>query len=224
MILLEKNYPRYLKLNVEKIKCLIFGKDTLHNDEIIIDNTKFEIVNSFKYLGNILNSKMDDSEDIELKLHNFYKSFYPVLNCFSNVEMSTFLFIFNAYCMPNYGLELWCSSGIFNKKVFKTFEVAYCKSLKRISNVPNYYSNHFVAEMCNQFLFDHYVNLKQAKFLKSIDSCKLPLYSLNRIYFFNGIFYQSIFKNFIKKYNVNVFKYDFKILKSRLQFVQLHEK
>lgn len=213
-----------LKININKTKCMIFGKNNNFNKDIMLNNQSFEILNSFKYLGNILNSKLDDTDDVDYKLQSFYKSFYSILTNFNNANIETFLFIFNSFCMPNYGTELWTSQGIQSKNIFRTFEVAYCRALKRICNLPNYTGNHFVAAMCSQYLLNHFVNLKQVLFLKSLETSKLPLFLFNKIFIRSGNFYKSVFNNFIDNYQVNVFNFDVKTLKSRIQYIQLHEK
>ena len=49
--------------------------------------------------------------------------------------METFLYLSNAYCIPNYGLELWGNTKLFKSQIFKSFEISYCKALKKIANV-----------------------------------------------------------------------------------------
>ena len=216
-----------LKINIKKTKCIIFYKSEIkeskNNNLIKLQDNEFEVVSSIKYLGNIINFNLDDRFDVELKLNSFYKSFYSILSNFSNVNIETFLFLFNSYCLPNYGLELWYSYGLFMSKYFKTFEIAYCKALKKICNVPNYTSNHFIAAMCNQFLLFHLVNLIRAKFIKRLDLCKNPIYILNKIYFKVGEFHTNVSKIFKKVYNINIYNFKINIIKSRIEFVQLHE-
>ena len=101
---------------------MIFGKNNNYNENITLNNQIFEILKSFKYLGNILNSKLDDTDDIDYKLQSFYKNFYSILNNFNNANLETFLFVFNSFCMSNYGNEIWTSHLRYpNKKDFLNF-------------------------------------------------------------------------------------------------------
>ena len=92
-----------LKLNNTKTKCIIFNSKFALNETTKLHNDVFEIVGSIKYLGNTLHYRFNDIYDVELRLNNFYKSF----RTFTVINIQTFLFIFNLYCIPNYGLELW---------------------------------------------------------------------------------------------------------------------
>ena len=51
---------------------------------ITLKNDTFDIVESIKYLGNILKYNLDDSLDVSQKLNTFYKSFYSVFRSFVN--------------------------------------------------------------------------------------------------------------------------------------------
>ena len=90
----------------------------------------------------------------------------------------TLLFLFNTFCLPDYGIPLWERNKTFRSTIYKTFEVAYHKSLKRILGVPTYTSNHYVAETCNQFLFKHYIAFSQARFYKRLTVSTNPLLKL----------------------------------------------
>ena len=76
--------------------------------------------------------------------------------------------------MPIYGLELWFNQNIQKRKIFKNFEVA---------------------EMCHQFLLNHYVMQKQAKFLISVNYFKIPIFMLNKIFINNCLFCKKMFNN-----------------------------
>ena len=74
---------------------------------ITLKNNTFDVVESMKYLWNILQFNLDDSLDVSQKLNTFYKSFYLVFRFFCKLNMETFLYLFNAYYILNCGLELW---------------------------------------------------------------------------------------------------------------------
>ena len=119
-----------LKINEIKSKCLIFRKSKIVPD-CICNKIVLGIVDEYNYLGHILQYNLDDTKDIYLKLNNFYSSFNNTYRNFSMVDFDTFLYLFNSYCAPIYGLHLWNCTNVFNKSIFKTFNVAYSNSLKK---------------------------------------------------------------------------------------------
>ena len=104
-----------------------------------------------------------------------------------------------------------------------TFEVAYHKFLKRILDVPTYTTNHLVAEICNQFLFEHHIALSQARFYKRITVSPNPLVKVclpwlkivSQLSFIKSVFYD--------KYNVNISKCSLDVLRSRVTWIQIPE-
>ena len=215
---------RNLKINESKTKCMIFNEKQKNvPSRLKFNNFDFEIVSSMKYLGNTISNDLLDNEDVELKLHNFYKSFHSIFRSFCNINIETFLYLFNMYCTPSYGIELWNPSIVFKKQIFKTFEIAYSSALKRICSVPKYTSSHWIAEMTNQLLFKHYFNLLQARFFKRLGSCNKPLFILNCYFIKSGYFYTNVLQNFRLNYQIDISFLDVDIIKSRIEWVQLHE-
>ena len=213
-----------LVINENKSKCVIFNRNRnfRFDNEIILGNSTFEVADSIKYLGNVISRDLDETKDITFKLHNFYKNFNSVFRAFNNVSVDTFLFLFNSYCCPRYGTELWPSNA-FRKQIFKTFEVAYCNSLKRILGVPKYSRNHWVAEVCDIYLLRHHVAVMQALFLKRILECKSYIFVLNSYFLKNGFYLGQILNFFRSVYNVNIMELDAQTIHSRVKWTQLHE-
>ena len=77
--------------------------------------------------------------------------------------------------------------------------------------------------MSNQFIFNHYLMLHQARFFKRLQFYKNPLFILNLPYFKNGKFSINILQSFKSKYNICIYMNDLSIIESRIQWVQLHE-
>lgn len=53
-----------LKLNIEKTKCMVINSRSEINVNIKVENSVIEVVNSYKYLGVILDNKFDFKENI----------------------------------------------------------------------------------------------------------------------------------------------------------------
>ena len=75
-----------------------------------------------------------------------------------------FLHLFNSFCSTLYGCELWIDrKGC--ARAFKEFSVSYHAVLKKILNVPRYFSNHYVCGILSLFTFEHFINIKLTRFM-----------------------------------------------------------
>ena len=117
---------------------------------------KYEVVDSYKYLGHVIHQSLHDESDVELRLNSFYASFNSVFRKFGNVNKNTLLFLFKSYCLPNYGLPLWNSSKIISNRFFKAFVIAFSDAMKKMSKVPRHTSSHNLAKDLHILLFNHY--------------------------------------------------------------------
>ena len=213
-----------LIINYNKTKCMVFSsRDKQLLNEVVFDGKSIEVVNEYKYLGNYITTNLDDKRDIELKLNNFYSSFYSIIRNFPNVNLNTFMVLFNSFCVPFYGLALWNNNNLFSKQIFKVFEKAYCGAIKQMLKVPKYTSNHKIAELCNIFLFKHLVNIIQLKFFVQIHNVPNTIFTLNNFFFKNGLFCGHVFESFNTLYNVNIQNNDFRALIARVSFIQKNE-
>ena len=155
-----------LVINSSKSKVMKFCKKLCNPDmtHIYLNNENFDIVRNFKYLGNILNYNLDDVLDVQSKLNSFYSSFNAMYRSFNGVNIEILIHLFNSYCVPQYGLQLWTSHNIFHKQYFKCFEIAFNNALKQIVGCPRYASSHITAEICHMLLLKHGVCVTQARY------------------------------------------------------------
>ena len=118
-----------------------------------LDGSRFEVVKQYKYLGNIISHDLDDEYDVKYKLNCFYSSSNSTFRSFSGVSLETIVHLFNAYCIPQYGLSLWNSYNIFNKQYFRRFEIAISLMLRKNSQLFGI-SNIFNSVFCDDiFIF-----------------------------------------------------------------------
>ena len=155
---------------------MIFGdrKRAVNIDggNVILGEDALEIVDSYKYLGHVIEENLSDVKDIELRLSKFYATANSILRNFKQTNIDTLLLLFNSYCKPVYGLNLWCNKSSLNSGKFKAFEVAYMKTLKIILGVPMYSSNHEIAGKCELLLLRHHIALLQSKYYHSLCSSR----------------------------------------------------
>ena len=224
--ILEKGMnERKLLINKNKSKCIVFDKcsGNIMEDNIEICDTMFEVVKKYKYLGHIIQNNLLDLEDVEYRLNAFYGKFNWLFRNFKNVSIDVFYFLFKSFCVPDYGLPLWNLGEIVKRQIFKTFEVAFSKSLKRMLGVPLSTSSHAVADIFNQLLFIHYVTVVQTRYFKRVFCSNTPLIRISSFTLGNGYLYKSLFKRLNDNYDVNFSMHSLDILKARVEWVQRHE-
>ena len=222
-----ENKFKQLKLNInkDKSKCMIFRKtrESELQNKILICDREFEVVTSYKYLGHILQSNLMDTLDMEFRLNSFFAKFNWLFRNFKNISSETLLYLFNAFCTPDYGLSLWNNGQACRKQIFKSFEVAYSNALKKIHQVPISTSSHQVANKCNTFLFNHHVAYVQARFFKRAFKSSNVILRLSSVFLREGYLYQSLYESFSRVYHVHFLSNELYILKSRIFWVQRHE-
>ena len=137
-------------------------------------------------------------------MSKFYATANSILRNFKQTNIDTLLLLFNSYCKPVYGLNIWCNKLSLNSGKFKAFEVAYMKTLKRILGVPMYSSNHETAGRCEQLLLRHHIASLQAKYYHRLCSSRCFLVKMNMPFLKCGLFYNYIDALFREKYGVGV--------------------
>ena len=149
-----------LEINKNKSKCMICERPSKRNilTEVKLAGDTLEIVENYRYLGYQINSQLLDGSDVKQRHCDFNSRFNSVFRNFKSVSIETFLFLFNSYCLPDYGLNLWHFNNILKKQPFKCFETGFSNALKKISGAPVYASFHLTADKCNQLLLKHRVS------------------------------------------------------------------
>jgi hypothetical protein len=104
--------------NATKSKCIIVNSKrsrhgTLHRYEqanelgFEINSNKIEIVEQYKHLGHIINSDLDDADDINDKRAVFIGQANNVICYFGKINAHVRQHLFNSYCTSFFGCELW---------------------------------------------------------------------------------------------------------------------
>jgi len=86
-----------------------------------IEGKSIEKVSSYPHLGHIINSKFDDSDDIQHTRTHFIGQTNRVLCFFNKLDLSAKIRLFNAYCGSIYGCEWW-SLEADNVQIFAVHE------------------------------------------------------------------------------------------------------
>ena len=154
--------------------------------------------------------------DVKYQLNCFYAKFNSVFRNFKNVSIETFIYLFNSYCAPEYGLALWNIRDILIKHIFKTFLTGYSNSLKRILGVPKYASSHITADICSVLLLDHHLALIQLRYFRRVMRSNNLIIKLNSTFLKSGLICKSLMNHFKLKYNVDIWLNDLDALRSRI--------
>ena len=148
-----------LKFNFLKSKSMIFYSHCKKNTEIVknliqINDNFIENTKSFKYLGYIITSELDNTDDMIRVRNRFYVEFNTLLRNFSFTDKQIKLFLFRQYCLQFYGSELWFGGNV-SQTVFKQFNIGFHKAIKKILELSYHESNHFACEQANILMFSH---------------------------------------------------------------------
>lgn len=216
-----------LSFNCMKSKYLVFNpRDKINTpvSHIEIENTPLERVTSFKYLGIILNSNLNNIDDITRARNKFYSDFNSLLRKFSFTSIPVKLLLFQHFCLQFYGSELW----FYNDRALtslKQFGVGYHKAIKKILNLSYHESNHFACQEASLPTFKHYLN--KMRFTSAVRIFTNPCLFISKAMGYLSI--SSICLNEIKEIFMNI--YDVELLLeqdrdavlSRISYVQDHE-
>ena len=215
-----------LKINVKKNKAVIFSgviPDLSYPTVLSLDGDQISVEKCFKYLGHYIERGLEDTTNTKVRLNDFYAKFNSVFRNFHKLKIQTLLFLFNTYCLPNFGIELWNSNRLMQNQHFKVFETAFSNALKRMLSVPRYASSHIAAEKCNQLLFRHLVSKIQLRYYQRLRNHKNAIIRLNFPFLRNGFHTTFVENNFKINYKVNINDNDIDALYARIGWTQRNE-
>ncbi len=93
---------------LRKAQCIQFG---LINDTICkpvtLNNKMINWESNVNHLGNILNQKLEDGDDLRKNKGHFIVSVNKMFSNFENVLSAVLLKLFQRYCCSFYGCTLW---------------------------------------------------------------------------------------------------------------------
>ena len=223
----SESYKLELNFNISKSKCLIFctsGRKVFVNLTFNIGDVNLEIVESFKYLGFIVNSKMSNSDDVDRARNRFYQEFNSIIRKFSFADVKVKLFLFSQYCLQLYGAELWFYNKN-SKRSFRDFSVGYHKAIKKILGVSYHESNHYSCQEAKLYTFEHLVNKSKILFLVRL--MNNPCSFIRKIVPFlavSSVLYSEVCELLWNKYDIDSLEDNDKAaIISRIGYVQNHE-
>ena len=140
-----------LSLNTKKTKFMLFSKNIYHGDiHVCIDSTPIEMVNEFKFLGFILDSKLSCEPHIDMLLSKLIGVDYCIRKISDFVPKKCLRTLYYSFFHSNftYGLSVWgsllCQSRIdkmckLQKKVIrhvdKKLDTSHCQPIFKHLNI-----------------------------------------------------------------------------------------
>ena len=151
-----------LEFNNKKTKSMVFRSSNSCCKRTVVapfsvDGKPIELVTSFKYLGFVITSDLNNNEDIDRVRSKFYSEFNSILRNFNFADQRVKLFLFKQYCLQFYGCELWIGSGGSSGSL-RHFAIGYHKAIKKLLNLSYHESNHFACQEAQLFTFNHLLN------------------------------------------------------------------
>ena len=183
-----------------------------------------DVVNKYKYLGYILNFDLCEYDDIERTIKSFNRSFGSFNRKFYSVDFNVKYSIFNSLCLSFYGMNLWTNNDRC-KGIFKQLAVSYHFALKKMLNLPKYFSNHYVCSILNVLTMENFMNFRILNFYFWLRDCFSECFFIHRSYFLKFSHFKTYVENiFLLKYNIpDVLDNDIEAILARIFLIQSRE-
>ena len=192
--------------------------------KIYINETEVKRVTEYKYLGFIISDSLVDKLDVIRARNNFYSTFNLLLRKFFYLDCHSFLKIFDSHCTHMYGSELWINEFNCGRELNR-FSIGYHKALKKVANVPYFFSNHHVCNSLNVLMFKHYINWILIRFAYRVVHCQNQLFTKLRYFFLHESMLIKRVSNICNSmYRIeDPFHNDIDAIRARIFYVQRHE-
>jgi hypothetical protein len=141
-----------ISFNAAKSKCLIvlpknrramcnYAKECSFS----INNQQIDNVESFKHLGHVISSQMEDASDIICRRNDFVGQVNSLLCYFRKLTSCVKYRLFHSYCTSFYGCELW---SLTNNKL-QELCTAWRKGMRSVWNLPQCTHCYLLPLLCN---------------------------------------------------------------------------
>ena len=219
-----------LEFNDKKTKCMVFRSSNSCCKRAVVtplnmNGKPIEFVTSFKYLGFVVTSNLNNKEDIDRVRGKFYSEFNSILRNFNFADQKVMLFLFKQYCLQFYGSELWIGSGGASGAL-KQFAIGYHKAIKKLLNLSYHESNHFACQEAQLLTFKHLLN--RIKIMATYRLISRPCEFIRQIMLYMNVssaLMREVHLILEDDYDIDsLLDNDFEAINSRILFKQNHEK
>lgn len=148
-----KSEERGLKLNISKTKAMVISKNGELPANLSTGNQQIQQVSSFRYLGCLLNSKWDSTQEIRSRIEQARAAFSNMKKVLTSRDLSIPLRIrlLRCYVFPilYYGMEGWTLTKAMCSRI-EAFEMWCYRRLLRISWVDRVRNTEVLARLQKQ--------------------------------------------------------------------------
>lgn len=113
--------PIGLQVNSKKTKYLLSSRKTQKTEDILVQNTQIEALQSFKYLGSIVNGSNEVEEEIKARIISGNKAYFMNASLFKSklISKSAKLMLYKSIIRPvvTYGCETWVMKENIKQKL-----------------------------------------------------------------------------------------------------------
>ena len=147
----DESKKKGLSINHKKTECMVISKGVSPRCELFLDEVKIKQVESFIYLGSVINGKAKCDEEIKRRIGMAKNAFQKLGKILRNrkVSIETKMRIINCYLVSilTYGSECWTISATMEKRL-ESCEMWFLRRMLRIS-FTEHTSDEKVLERCN---------------------------------------------------------------------------
>ena len=163
-----------LSLNVGKTNYVLFSRTSTNTAMgLKIGNKQIERKRIVKFLGIIVDEKLEWIDHIKSCKSKLSSSFYAINTCKNILDQQNLVMLYNAIVYPHitYGVLLWGSAF---KKHIKTIEIMQRKIIRIIAHVPYNSHTHPIFTQLKMLKFEDIYKLYLGKFMFSSVNFTLP--------------------------------------------------
>lgn len=197
-----------IQFNVKKSAVMIFPPrdKSLHipnyNVMFYLQDEMLKIVNEFKYLGHIITSSLQDDQDSDRAMRSLYKCGNMLVSKFGKTSDLVKRRLFNAYCLPLFGCELWNNFRVQSSLV--RIGQAYHSSVKRLWNISKFDSNRLACIDQKLLTFELQLCHRKLCYLRHLQSSANSLIQNCNVWDLSSKFSVDILSTY-KRYNLEAF-------------------
>lgn len=121
-----------IKFNELKTMCMVFRVKNYISfvfEPILLNGKPLKYCESFRYLGHVINDKLNDNEDIMRQTSSIYARGNMLINTFNFCTDNVKCMLFNTYISNFYMTYLWCT---YNNEPFHKFRMAYNNTFRTL--------------------------------------------------------------------------------------------
>ncbi|KAK9871505.1 hypothetical protein WA026_012876 [Henosepilachna vigintioctopunctata] len=177
-----------LKLNASKTKIMVVEKKPLIGNviNVTLDGEKIEIVSSIKYLGVMLDSRLELKEHINYVCRKISKKIGFLSRCSRFLSQWTKQTVYNTIILPHFN---YASTVLYlaNKSDVNRLQILQNRAMRIILGCDRYTSIQTMLTRLNWVDIASYLEINSLKFIHKIRLKLLPDYCINMLSYFKDI-------------------------------------